>query len=69
MKLNSKIRYLPHYLGIAIALGIIVWTEAYAWQRVADLRRSAAYFVAVALRIFLIRLRTVSLGFAPWPIQ
>jgi hypothetical protein len=29
----------------------------------------APYFAAVALRIFLIRLRTVSLGCAPWPIQ
>lgn len=43
MKLNSKLRYLPHYVGIVIALGIIVWTEAYTWQRVADLRRSADY--------------------------
>jgi ribosomal protein S14 len=31
--------------------------------------KGRAYFVATALRIFLIRLRTVSLGFAPWPIQ
>jgi len=43
MKLNSKLRHLPHYVGIAIALGIIVWTEAYTWQRVDDLRRSEDY--------------------------
>ena len=43
MKLNSKLRHLPHYVGIAIALGIIVWTEAYTWQRVDDLRRIPDY--------------------------
>ena len=35
----------------------------------ANCRADRTYFVAVALRIFLIRLRTVSLGLAPWPIQ
>ena len=43
MKLAAQLRYLPHYVGIAIALGIIIWTEAYTWQRVDDLRRSADY--------------------------
>ena len=43
MKPASKLRHLPHYIAIAIALGIIVWTEAYTWQRVDALRRSADY--------------------------
>jgi signal transduction histidine kinase len=34
---------LPHFVAIALALSVIVWTEAYTWQRVDDLRRTADY--------------------------
>lgn len=41
--MTPKRRTTVHLLAIAVALGVIVWTEMYTWQQVNNLRRSPAY--------------------------
>ena len=41
MKTNPKLRSGAYLLGIALAVGVIAWTETFSWQRVNDLRRTA----------------------------